>query len=117
LPSSSNASRYNAGLLGAPSFKYFNAAIAVAGKAIEAATDCIGFDTALRAYRHGGNPGAPLRAAGNVIDSSLPLAPENADTISVLTDHLDIEIETYGDAAHAIRGWWFAQMWEPGAGH
>ena len=35
--SSPNASRYNAGLLGAPSFKYFNAAIAVAGKAIEAA--------------------------------------------------------------------------------
>jgi hypothetical protein len=38
LPSSSNASRYNASLLGAPSFEYFNAAIAIAGKAIEAAT-------------------------------------------------------------------------------
>jgi hypothetical protein len=31
-----------------------------------------------------------------------------------LTDHLDIEIETYGDAAHAIRLWFF-QMREPGA--
>jgi hypothetical protein len=44
----------------------------------------------------------------------LPLAPEHADTISKLTDHLDIEIETYGDAAHAIRRWFF-QMREPEA--
>ena len=81
------------------------------------ATDCIDFDTALHAYRHGGNPEALLRAAGKVIDSSLPFAPEHADTISVLTDHLDIEIETYSDAAHAIRRWWFAQMREPGVRH
>jgi len=81
------------------------------------AADCIDFDAALHAYRHGGNPEALLRAAGRVIDCSQPFAPENADTISVLTDHLDIEIETYSDAAHAIRRWWFTQMAEPGARH
>ena len=37
LPSLSNASRYNAGLPGAPSFEYFNADIAIAVEAIEAA--------------------------------------------------------------------------------
>jgi|SRR5262245_3242224 hypothetical protein len=81
------------------------------------AADCIDFDTALHAYRHGGNPEALLRAAGKVIDSSLALAPEHADTISLLTDQLDIEIETYSDAAHAIRSWWFALMEEHGARH
>jgi hypothetical protein len=57
-----------------------------------------------------------LRGAGKVIDCDLPFAPEHADTISKLTDHLDIEIETYGDAAHAIRRWFF-RMREPGASH
>jgi hypothetical protein len=33
-----------------------------------------------------------------------------------VTDNLNIVVETYGDAAHAIRRW-FAQMAEPGAGH
>ena len=36
LPVSPSARRYGPGLLGAPSFKYFNVAIAAAGKAIEA---------------------------------------------------------------------------------
>jgi hypothetical protein len=73
----------------------------------------IDFDAALEAYLDGGNHEELLRAAGKVIDCDLPFAAEHADTISKLTDHLDIE--TYGDAAHAIRRWFF-QMREPGAG-
>jgi hypothetical protein len=76
----------------------------------------IDFDTALEVYRNGGGHEELLRAAGQVIDCDLPFAPEHADTISRMTDHLDIEIETYGDAAHAIRRWFF-QMREPGARH
>jgi hypothetical protein len=78
--------------------------------------DAIDFDAALEAYRNGGNPDELLQAAGRAIDSNLPIAPELADTISRLTDHLDIEIETYGDAARAIRRW-FALLGEPGARH
>jgi hypothetical protein len=74
----------------------------------------IDFDAALKAYLDGRGHEALLRAAGKVIDCDLPFAPEHADTISELTDHLDTEIETYGDAAHAIRLWFF-QMREPGA--
>ncbi len=76
----------------------------------------IDFDAALAAYLDGGDPERLLQAAGKVIDCNLPIDPEHADEISVLTDHLDIEIETYGDAAHAIRRW-FATMREPGARH
>jgi hypothetical protein len=76
----------------------------------------IDFDAALEAYLNGGSYEELLRAAGKVIDYSLPFAPEHADAISTLTDYLDIEIETYGDAAHAIRRWLF-QMREPGARH
>jgi hypothetical protein len=76
----------------------------------------IDFDAALEAYLNGGSHEDLLRASGKVIDCDLPFAPEQADTISKLTDHLDIEIETYGDAAHAIRRWFF-QMREPGARH
>ena len=86
-----------------------------AGRDFEA-TSCINFDAALKAYRDGNDPAALLRAAGKVIDSSLPIALEHADTISVVTDNLNIEIETYGDAAHAIRRWFF-QMREPVARH
>ena len=74
------------------------------------------FDSALEAYLNGGGYEELLQAAGKVIDCDLPIAPEHADTISKMTDHLDIEIETYGDAAHAIRRW-FAMMGEPGARH
>jgi hypothetical protein len=77
------------------------------------AAGCIDFDAALEAYRDGDDPGALLRAAGKVIDCNLPIAPKHADTISSLADNLDIEIETYGDAAHAIRSW-LLQMREAG---
>jgi hypothetical protein len=76
----------------------------------------INFDTALDAYLKGGSYEELLQAAGKVIDCDLPFAPEHADTISKLTDHLDIEIKTYSDAAYAIRRWLF-QMREPGASH
>jgi hypothetical protein len=71
------------------------------------------FDAALEAYLNGGSHEELLQAAGKIIDCDLPFAPERADRISKLTDHLDIEIETYGDAAHAIRSWFF-QMRETG---
>jgi hypothetical protein len=67
------------------------------------------FDAALSAYRHGGNPEGLLRAAGAVIDSKIPIAPEYADRISEMTDQLNIEIGAYGDAACAVRRW-FAVM-------
>lgn len=81
-----------------------------------ATSGAIDFDAALRAYLDGDDPERLLQAAGKVIDCGLPIAPEHADTISRLTDHLDIEIETYSDAAHAIRRW-FALTREPGARH
>jgi hypothetical protein len=74
----------------------------------------IDFDAALEAYLDGRGHEALLRAAGKVIDCDMPFPPEHADTISKLIDHLDIEIETYGDAAHAIRLWFF-RMREQGA--
>ena len=74
------------------------------------------FVAAPEAYHHGGNPEAVLQAAGSVIDSNRPIAPEHADTISVVTDNLNIVVETYGDAAHAIRRW-FTQMREPAPRH
>lgn len=74
------------------------------------------FVAALEAYQRGGNPDAVLQAAGAVIDSKRPIAPEHADTISVLTDNLNIAIGTYGDAAHAVR-LWLALKGEPGGGH
>jgi hypothetical protein len=76
----------------------------------------VDFDAALEAYVNGGGHEELLQAAGKVIDCDLPIAPVHADTISKLTDHLDIQIETYSDAAHAIRRWFF-QMREPGARH
>jgi hypothetical protein len=76
----------------------------------------VDFDAALEGYIQGGNPEELLQAAGKIIDCHLRIDPEHADAISELTDNLDIEIETYADAAHAIRRW-FATMWEPGARH
>jgi hypothetical protein len=63
------------------------------------------FVAALNAYQHGGNPQALLQAADAVIGSKRSIAPAHADTISVLTDNLSIRIETYGDAARAVRLW------------
>jgi hypothetical protein len=74
----------------------------------------VDFDAALEAYLDGRGHEALLRAAGKVIDCDMPFSAEHADTISKLIDHLDIEIETYGDAAHAIRLWFF-QMRGQGA--
>ena len=80
------------------------------------ASGAIDFDCALEDYIIGADPEALLQAAGKAIHCNLPIADEHADRISALTDHLDIEIETYGDAAHAIRRW-FATRKEPGARH
>ena len=88
-----------------------------AGRIVDRETSgAVDFDSALKACRHDSDPEVLLQAAGKVIDCHLPIDPEHADTISLLTDHLDIEIETYADAAHAIRQW-FAAMWEPAARH
>jgi hypothetical protein len=46
-----------------------------------------------------------LRAAAAIIDSKIPIAPEHADRISEMIDQLNIEIETYGDAAYAVGRW------------
>ena len=74
------------------------------------------FVAALNAYQQDGNPAALLLAADAVTGSGRPIAPEHADTISVLTDNLGIIVETYGDAARAVR-LWFATMREPDARH
>jgi hypothetical protein len=63
------------------------------------------FVAALNSYQHGGNPEALMQAADAVVGSERRIAPEHADTISVLTDNLNIVIETYGDAARAVRLW------------
>jgi hypothetical protein len=79
-------------------------------------TGAIDFDAALTAYLDGGDPERLLQAAGRVIDCDLPIDHERADEVSLLTGNIDVEIETYSDAAHAIRRW-FAVMGEPGARH
>jgi hypothetical protein len=65
----------------------------------------VDFDAALEGYTQGGNPEELLQAAGKVIECHLRVDPKHADTIAWLIDNLDIEIETYADAAHAIRRW------------
>jgi hypothetical protein len=65
------------------------------------------FVAAINEYQHGGNPDALLQAADAVTGSKRPIAPEHADTISVLTDNLNVAIETYGEAGRAV-GLWFA---------
>jgi len=75
----------------------------------------IDFDAPLEAYLEGSDPEELLQAAGKVIDCHLPLAPEHAAHVSALTAE-PIEIETYSDAAHAIRRW-FAVIWEGGLKH
>jgi hypothetical protein len=72
------------------------------------------FDAALSAYQCGGNPEGLLRAAGAIIDSKTPIAREHADRISEMTDQLNIEIDSYGDAAYAVRRW-FVVMRRAGA--
>lgn len=67
----------------------------------------IDFDAALEAYLKGDSHEELLRDRRQGHRQHLPIDPQHADTISKLTDHLDIEIETYCDAARAIRLWFF----------
>ena len=76
----------------------------------------LGFDAALEAYLNGGDPERLLQAASVVIECNLPMGREQADTVCALTGNFDILIETYSDAAYAIRRW-FALMDEDGARH
>jgi hypothetical protein len=75
------------------------------------------FDAALEAYIEGGDTEAEelLRAAGNVLGSTIPLDPEHAEAIADLTG-CRCELVDYDDAGRAVRRW-FAQMAEPGARH
>jgi hypothetical protein len=77
----------------------------------------IDFDAALEAYIDGGDAEAEelLRAAGNVIGSTIPLDPEHAEVIAELTG-CDDALADYDDAGRAVRRW-FALMAEPGVRH
>jgi hypothetical protein len=75
----------------------------------------IDFDAALEAYTFGGDAEALLRAAGNVLGSSIPLDPEHAEAIAELTGCTWM-LEDYDDAGRAVRRW-FALMGEPGPRH
>jgi hypothetical protein len=57
------------------------------------------FVAALDGYQKGGSSEALLHAASAVIDSKKPIAPEHADTISVLTDNLNIAGDLRGRSA------------------
>jgi hypothetical protein len=76
---------------------------------------CIDFDAALEAYIFGGDAEELLRAAGNVLGSTIPLDPEHAEAIAALTG-CHRELLDYDDAGRAVRRW-FATMAEPGARH
>jgi hypothetical protein len=75
----------------------------------------IDFDAALEAYTFGGDAEALLRAAGNVLGSTIPLDPEHAEAIAELTG-CTCMLEDYDDAGRAVRRW-FALMGETGARH
>lgn len=75
----------------------------------------IDFDAALEAYAFGGDAEDLMRAAGNVLGSTIPLDPERADAIAALTG-CPYELVDYDDAGRAVRRW-FALMGEPGARH
>jgi hypothetical protein len=79
------------------------------------ASGAVDFDAALEAFLPGGDREALLRAAAIVIHCELPLSREHADAISNLTGE-SIEIESYSDAAHAVRRW-FATMDEDASRH
>jgi hypothetical protein len=81
-----------------------------------ATSGAMDFDAALEAYLNGGDPEGLLRAAAMVIECNLPMHRELADIVCGLTGNFDILIETYSDAAYAIRRW-FALMEEDGARH
>ena len=81
-------------------------------RSLAGATD---FDAALEAYLAGGDSEPLRRAAAIVIECELPLTREHADAISNMTGE-SIEIESYSDAAHAVRRW-FAAMDEDAPRH
>jgi hypothetical protein len=87
-----------------------------AGRIDREAQGAFDFEAALEAYLNGGDPEDLLRAAGMAIECNLPMTRELADIVCGLTGNFDILIETYSDAAYAIR-WWFALMEEDGARH
>jgi hypothetical protein len=72
------------------------------------AQGALNFDAALEAYLDGGDGEDLLRAAGLVIGSTIPLEPEHAEGIAMLTG-TTCEIVDYDDAGRAIRRW-FAMM-------
>ena len=82
-----------------------------------ASSGAIDFDAALEAYIDGGDAEAEalLRAAGNVLGSSIPLDPAHAEAFAALTGCTWV-LEDYDDAGRAVRRW-FALMGEPGARH
>jgi hypothetical protein len=73
------------------------------------------FHAALEAYTFGGDGEALLRAASNVLGSTIPLDPEHAEAIAELTGCACM-LEDYDDAGRAVRRW-FALMGEAGARH
>jgi hypothetical protein len=73
------------------------------------------FVVALDAYQHGGDAKAMLRSAAAIIDSKRPIAMKHADTISMVTDNLNLIVRTYGDAADEI--WRRLAFSAPGARH
>jgi hypothetical protein len=73
------------------------------------------FDAGLQAFLESGSPEELLRAAGLVINCTLPMDADHAEAVSRLTSAV-FAIESYSDAAHAIRRW-FAAAREPGARH
>jgi hypothetical protein len=78
---------------------------------------CIDFDAALEAYIDGSDAEAEelLRAAGNVLGSTVALDSEHAEAIAELTG-CTCDLADYDDAGRAVRRW-FALMAEPGARH
>ena len=75
------------------------------------ASGAVDFDAALVAGDHE----ELLRAAGLVVDCQLPISLAHADAVTELTGW-PLMIETYADAAHAVRRW-VCMMLEPGVRH
>src|SRR5262245_18674113 len=69
----------------------------------------IDFDAALEGYACGwDDPEMLLRAAGLVLGSTIPVAPEHARAIAELTGAI-VKLATYNDAGRAIQRWFAAR--------
>jgi hypothetical protein len=69
----------------------------------------IDFDAALEGWASGYvGPEELLRAAGLVIDSTIPLDPDHAKAIAQLTGAI-VKLTTYDDAGRAVRRWFAAR--------